>query len=537
MLRVTAAAVLAAFLVAGVARADDLLAANFDADAKGWIPLPAPPEGVVMDRASDGGRNGSGALHIADPGTADADVRTWVASIPAPAGRAFRVVAWIRGTGTLVAAGIGLEAVGERGVEFPSYAGSSTAQPLAGTFDWTRVEAVLVARPATAVRVRAFTRGAGEAWFDDVTVTAEPLVKGTAAVAPGLFDCRGRWRVYTSGARVATLLVPLPLDDREQVPLTYHLATDPPAALTGARVRGDEVGNAWLEIDCALTPGTGVEVAWRALVLCGPRSLDDLPDAAPLPKEWPREAARWLRATRCVQAADPRIRAAARVGSRDALAIVQAALETAEACWTRATGNAHELGAVEALTTQGSCTSCANLLAALVRANGVPARVLSGYPSWSGPLQTHYLVEAWLPGYGWYRLEPTMWRSGWPPCQQITVSIVTPEAEDASVARRFGAPGVPFRSLTECAGNDPEVWSIGTLDEPRGCDHGCTPWWNYPEEADWAPALAAARKRWAAWLRAAKPDRERRLATPLQHEGLEPTDLPALVRWLAAPPR
>ena len=42
------------------------------------------------------------------------------------------------------------------------------------------------------------------------------------------------------------------------------------------------------------------------------------------------------------------------------------------------------LDAVQALDRQGSCTSCANLVAALLRGNGIPARILAGYPTYLG---------------------------------------------------------------------------------------------------------------------------------------------------------
>ena len=98
-------------------------------------------------------------------------------------------------------------------------------------------------------------------------------------------------------------------------------------------------------------------------------------------------------------------------------------------------GESKDLGALPALEKAGSCTSNANLCAALFRAAGVPARIVSGYAVWGGPHQTHYIVEAWLPGSGWVPFESTHVRARWPWSQQANVSIVRPEDEDRSGLR------------------------------------------------------------------------------------------------------
>jgi len=129
------------------------------------------------------------------------------------------------------------------------------------------------------------------------------------------------------------------------------------------------------------------------------------------------------------------------------------------------------LDAVTALTHRGSCTSNANLVAALFRASGVPARVLAVYPTNGQPLQTHYIVEYFVPGYGWVWAESSIARTPWEPYKEVVVNVVYPEDEDRSFAqggagrplpepdrtseRRFRSPagqieqrrsGVPFRS-------------------------------------------------------------------------------------------
>jgi hypothetical protein len=158
---------------------------------------------------------------------------------------------------------------------------------------------------------------------------------------------------------------------------------------------------------------------------------------------------------------------------------------------------------VEALDKQGSCTSCANLVAAVLRACGVPARIVAGYPSWSGPLQTHYIVEAYVPEYGWYPIESTMGRSPWPNDQQALVAIIPPRHEDQAMAgARVGvAGGVPYLSLTELPGNDGYCIAVGAIEDAAGCDHQCRAIQGLEgTNKQWKLANAAARTKWRAWL-------------------------------------
>ena len=170
-----------------------------------------------------------------------------------------------------------------------------------------------------------------------------------------------------------------------------------------------------------------------------------------------------------------------------------------------AQGQVASLTAVNALDKQGSCTSCANLVAALLRASGVPARVVAGYPGWSGPLQTHYIVEAFVPDYGWYPIESTLGQSPWPNTHQVNVAIIPPQHEGkAKAGRRPGiAPGVPYLSLTELPDNHASLVSIGTIEGTPGCDHECRmirPLQGTPDE--WRQAIKLGTSRWQAWAKA-----------------------------------
>jgi len=166
-----------------------------------------------------------------------------------------------------------------------------------------------------------------------------------------------------------------------------------------------------------------------------------------------------------------------------------------------AKGRVKHLTATEALDHQGSCTSCGNLVAALLRSSDVPARVLAGYPSWSGPLQTHYIVEAWVPGFGWYPIESTMLRSPWANCHQVNVSIVPIEYESEKLAgrRTSVAGGVPYLSLTEQTGRP--MIKVGNIPGAKHCDHVSllsSELKAGPEQ--WEELIAQSNSRWAKWL-------------------------------------
>ncbi len=70
--------------------------------------------------------------------------------------------------------------------------------------------------------------------------------------------------------------------------------------------------------------------------------------------------------------------------------------------------NRETVGAKGMLKKQrGKCTDYAMLMVALCRANGIPARVVSGIIISDNP-QNHSWVEVWFEKYGWVTFEPTI---------------------------------------------------------------------------------------------------------------------------------
>ncbi|MFH1417775.1 MAG: transglutaminase domain-containing protein [Planctomycetota bacterium] len=548
--------VVVAGLLTGSARGQELIKnGGFGSGADGWTNQ-VEERAVEDTRAewlADGGRDGGG-LHIESKVGGSQPPWIWSYKIEKIAkGKTFRVSGWVKGKNVEVLAAICVQGWDKDKRNMVDFTTTGIVKPMTGNFDWTRIEARM--RPdkeTTQLVVMAFISGKGEVWFDDVSVIAvEPDETEDLAAwgqrpplpTPGLFDTRGRSTIAAQRASPKpTFLIPLPMSYREQVPLTYELFTEPAGKLASARVYRDRPNNYVVEaILKPLKRGEEVVLSWRSIVLCAERSFDDVPETAPFPKKWPKKVRCWLESSQCVQASDKRIRKVARKirgDSDDVLEIIQSTLERTGSIFAKQEGPCSNLDAVQALEKQGSCTSCANLVAALLRANDIPARILAGYATWAGPHQTHYLVEAYVPGYGWYPIESTQLVARWQPYGQVQVSIVRPDYEDRSGSRPLIAGGVPYLSLDEHPGFDGSFVSVGTVDEKHPyCDHVAKLWRKLPMEnkaADWGRATERAKAKWNAWLESSPSlNEQQRLATSLLPDAIVAREPGELVKMLA----
>lgn len=530
---------------------------SFDRDTVGWRSFGEPASPGQAGWALHGGRKRGGALHIVSASGEARQHVAWTCTFDSlPIGRQLRVSAWVKGTGCEVAPVATATIVGSEGNLAAGTSRGTFEQR--GEFDWTRL-GVLVPVPdgSRSAFLSLLLTGAGEVWFDDVeavsgdTLTAterraEPLEKG-----PGLLRVHSAWeyslRVGAAPARSSDpgprLLIALPLEYREQVPLTFELSTRPPERIRAARVYQDRPG-AWVaRVDLApLKGGQSVVLDWSSVVLVAPRSLRGFPSSAPLPSEWPAEARPWLAATLCAQADDPliaRVAATIRDTSQDARGIIEGTLLWMSRLRTDGREMCSVFDAVQSLDHRGSCVSSANLAVALLRANGIPARTLGGYPSWATrPMDCHFIVEAYVPGYGWFPMDPTRCVAPVRPSDQIQVSIVPLEYEDERAVRRaWGARGLPYLSIGELLGDSRSILRMGALDRERGGGVLVNQLQRYPRGApDWDRALRTARERWASWL-ARKPalDPQGMLRTPIASDSLAEVRSPsALLGRLSA---
>lgn len=423
---------------------------------------------------------------------------------------------------------------------------------------------------AERIALGVFLTGQGQVWVDDVSleivdenvaVTArrpggERGVTSLDDTKPGLFEIVTSYRLTPSALPWAslrdivgsitgdplppqTVLMPLPLSYRDQVPLSFHLNVNPPGAVRSLDVYQDRGENYVLKLVIDdLRKWKQVDIEYTSTILVGPSAFDSVPDSAPLSESWPDEAEPWLAATWCADSKHDRIQTLAkeiRSETDDVREIIRRVESKTSQIFRTAEGHVTNLTAVEALDKQGSCTSRANLVAALLRASGVPARVLAGYPSWSGPLQTHYIVEAYVPEYGWYPIESTISQSPWPNTHQVNVAILPPEYEaEEKAGMRFGiAGGVPYLSLTELPGNSGAVVARGMVDSARSCDHECRAIRGLTGTPDeWVQAFGWAKPRWQEWLATDHKDSHGRLSFGRKSEDISATTVSALAAEL-----
>jgi hypothetical protein len=431
-----------------------------------------------------------------------------------------------------------------------------------------------VAEDAETICLGMFLAGSGRAWIDDVSlevVDKDTKVTGRALgtmggmsfdnIGPGLLEIDGAMQLthqpslvsqvaatlgIAAGApgdeqdKTVSVLLPLPLAYRQQVPVTYELTVDPPEASSSVTVYQDTPHNHVAKVSVVLNSKRNkVDVKFRSLVLVGPSPFSNVPDRAELPDQWPEECQPWLKSTWCVDWQNEKIQALSkeiRGNSNDVMTIIAVTQERAGTIFFNAQGQAWDLTSVEALTGRGSCTSCANLVAALLRGNNIPARVVAGYPSWTGPLQTHYMVEAYVPEFGWYPIESTMCKAPWANEYQINVAIIPPEYESKELAgvRTQIAAGVPYLSLTEMPDCPSGVICEGTIEPGRSCDHQCKMVRRFSiSDSQWDSALAGAASRWRKWLASkAKQADARQLVLGPKAEAVEATSASELIKEL-----
>jgi transglutaminase-like putative cysteine protease len=137
--------------------------------------------------------------------------------------------------------------------------------------------------------------------------------------------------------------------------------------------------------------------------------------APPFPMDAPARLADYLTAEPKIEVDNPEIGSMAReltAGQSDAW---QAAVAVADWVYRNITYQITGAGARECLADRlGDCGPKSYLTVALLRAAGIPARMVGGVMYANGQFGQHYWVEAWMgETAGWVPLEPTVGQFGW----------------------------------------------------------------------------------------------------------------------------
>ncbi len=434
---------------------------SFEGRAEGWLLRAAVPEPDLRH-----GDSASVRLEGVEPG-----LQSWshagVAISPVPAHRQLRFECQVRGHADAQKTSVNV--FGYDKDQDLTFQSSTSFDLIAGK--WTKLTQEYVVPPGTTSLT---------AWI--INSTAQPIsvsdahlrvggpkkagprlpkrpkgeLPGPARSAqldgPGVVRARAQAAVAThSKDGVGVLTFPIPGTYRDQVPLTFDVHVEPPGALKSYRwIRRSDQRNWLCEVTVAPTQA-GALVRWEALVLVGRGKNEPLPRADQ--PETPKEAAPWTRSTACVQSDDPAIRDKANELAKATEGVEPYARSVIEftSHHQGKPGVAFDaLDARKALDCGGSCTSRANLAAALLRARGIPARTVAHLPTWSGPLYEHWLVEYWHPGAGWVWLESTLGQFRPLPCTLVVLGVANPEDEDRAfdpLQTRQVMPGAPYLSV------------------------------------------------------------------------------------------
>ena len=336
--------------------------------------------------------------------------------------------------------------------------------------DWTLVKTHMTI-PKDCVKLEVWlyfaTAGPAEAWFDDVCLRLphehEELPRSfvrKVMKGPGIACAEGCYEFTGHGESKLRIAFPIPQMYEEQVPIYLEFISLPEDAINKVSLKNrKEAPPNWIaEIEFKpLEKGEKVWFNWKGYVLLIAKDYSTLPEQVEIPRidDLPEEVLPWLRSTKSVQADHKDIQKKAeelRDPNNDLIQTIRRVIafstETSRNI-KRGRDRPNDCSALTALHWGEICTGSANLAAALLRANGIPARLLANYPVWNTLFATHYFIEAYIPGYGWVRAESIMNVFPVETFRNVIVSIVYPDDEDKSFGNRWCAQGCPYLSLTE----------------------------------------------------------------------------------------
>jgi len=198
----------------------------------------------------------------------------------------------------------------------------------------------------------------------------------------------------------------IPVPFRWQVPIHFELecdqlidyrfvAVDPPNVVCCAR----------------LTPAPLTELTWQAWVLTKMEAWADLPTFVNVSElaSLPDSVLPFLQATDCCQVDDPLVQNRAQILGGSCINILDQADAICDYVEAIPGGLPHTPIAFDAVYTLrygNSCTGHAHAATALLRALGIPARNLLNVSSmFLGPMDQHWIIEFFLPTYGWVLME------------------------------------------------------------------------------------------------------------------------------------
>lgn len=175
---------------------------------------------------------------------------------------------------------------------------------------------------------------------------------------------------------------------------------------------------------------------WTAWVLVKDNSYADRPEFVPLTAlyELTAEEKKWLQSTDCAQLDAPIVRETAALVKNNTSNLIELADHTAAYCGSIPPSFSHTPGAfdaVYALKFGNACTGRAHAGAALLKANGVPARSILNLPPAdpTNDIDMHWIIDYLVPGYGWVNMETTVGINFYNPQDTVVIYVSDPGDE------------------------------------------------------------------------------------------------------------
>ncbi|NIM16983.1 MAG: hypothetical protein GTO45_33865 [Candidatus Aminicenantes bacterium] len=222
----------------------------------------------------------------------------------------------------------------------------------------------------------------------------------------------------------------IPIAFQEQVPIAIEIDCKPLIDYRFLHLTPPNV-----IISARLKQTSKASLNWTGWVLIKENTYADCPEFVPLTalNELSAEEKKWLQSTDCAQLSAPIVQEKADLVRGNTSNLIELANNTALYCTSIPYDFSHDpmaFDAVYTLTWGNSCTGHAHAGAALLRANGVPARSILNIPSWaSAYMDMHWMIDYFVPGYGWINMETSLGENFYNPQETVVVHVSNPGDE------------------------------------------------------------------------------------------------------------
>lgn len=221
----------------------------------------------------------------------------------------------------------------------------------------------------------------------------------------------------------------IPVSYKEQVPILIDVES--PHLID---YRFIHLNSPNLIIAARLNQAPSTDLNWTAWVLVKHNTYSGLPDTVPIPslEQLPDSVKKWLQPTDCAQLTDSIIQHVADSIRGTTTNMMILADDICDYCYNIPWQFPHypiAFDAVYAIKWGSSCTGHAHAGVALFRANGIPARTLLNIPVWATNFDQHWIIDYYVPEYGWVRMETSLGQNPAYAKDEIVTLVCNPEDE------------------------------------------------------------------------------------------------------------